>query len=336
MKEMSSCFFEAAIVAVDDNPQLLNMIKLNLNRRLPNYTFRDPIEALEFLKTQKLPNFVDRCIQRTEEDEADARRIDINITEIHKEIYDPARFHNVSVVVVDYAMPGMNGVEFCRHLAGSPYKIILLTGEAGLNTAVDLFNEGIIHRYLHKGDPHYIDLLTDTIFELQHAYFNDLSRVIIESITRKSEVFSELPSCLEDPVFIQFFYEFFTKHELTEYYLMDESGSFLFVDKNGRTSFLAVKTAGDMEAADDEANWDQTDMSPAARSGILDRSCLVHFFDHHAEMKSAKDWDAVIYPAQKLEGKHATYYYSYITEPLQTPPWDEKKIASFEAFLRNQ
>ena len=70
-------------------------------------------------------------------------------------IYNKERFGETSVVVVDFAMPQMNGEEFCRKLGqlkGNSVKIIMLTGEADEEMAVRLFNAGVIDKFLRKGN----------------------------------------------------------------------------------------------------------------------------------------------------------------------------------------
>lgn len=333
MKEIASCLFPSMVVAIDDNLQLLNTVNLGVTKQLPCKLFRDSSKALDYLNQLKLPDFIDRCILRTEEDTLDAKRIDINIAAIQEEVYHAERFEHVSVLVVDYAMPNLNGADLCRKLEGSPYKIILLTGEAGSDVAIELFNEGIIHRYLHKSRTDYINKLVDMIFELQKQYFHDLSSVVIQSITRRSEIFENIPSCLEDAAFIDFFQRFLKDNNLVEYYLVDESGSFLLLDADANLSWLAVKHAGDMEAADEEANLPNSTLTPENRKRILSRELLVHFFDHGAEINTAAEWDTVLYPATTFEGKHATYYYSHIKKPKQPTGIDQSRIVSFNQYV---
>jgi CheY-like chemotaxis protein len=60
-----------------------------------------------------------------------------------------------AVVVSDYRMPGMNGVEFLRATrALSPETVlVMLTGEAELSVAVSALHEGHIFRFLNKPCP---------------------------------------------------------------------------------------------------------------------------------------------------------------------------------------
>ncbi|HAR63804.1 MAG: hypothetical protein DKM50_08675 [Candidatus Margulisiibacteriota bacterium] len=57
-----------------------------------------------------------------------------------------------SVVICDYKMPGMNGIQFLAEIKDLfPDTIrIMLTGQADLNMAIDAVNEGNIFRFLTK------------------------------------------------------------------------------------------------------------------------------------------------------------------------------------------
>src|SRR6187402_2342488 len=88
--------------------------------------------------------------------------------------FDELRVKEVSVLVVDYSMPSMNGIEFCEKVKNSSIKKILLTGYATFTDAVNAFNNNTIHYYLKKNDENMLQQLEATIHQLQHAYFNEL------------------------------------------------------------------------------------------------------------------------------------------------------------------
>ncbi len=75
-----------------------------------------------------------------------------------------------AVVVSDYAMPGMNGVEFLRQAhERSPETVgIMLTGQSELEVAVDALREGRIFRFLRKPCP--AELLRRTIVDALEQY----------------------------------------------------------------------------------------------------------------------------------------------------------------------
>jgi CheY-like chemotaxis protein len=59
-------------------------------------------------------------------------------------------FSLTKVLVVDYAMPGKNGLEVLQDLHGLPMQRILLTGMADEQLAVKAFNEGLIEQFIQK------------------------------------------------------------------------------------------------------------------------------------------------------------------------------------------
>lgn len=133
-----------------------------------------------------------------EKDEFTHSFVDIDVFSIHKMMYIPDRFAEISVAVIDYAMPAMNGLEFCAATSDLPMKKIILTGQAGHSTAVRAFNEKLIDRFIMKGEYGFLKTLREAIHNLQRDYFSDLSEVIIKDLEANPR------SCLSDPIFLDF------------------------------------------------------------------------------------------------------------------------------------
>ncbi len=74
---------------------------------------------------------------------------------------DPSRFDDLSVLVVDYAMPEMTGIEFCAQFRGHRVKKMLLTGAEERDVVFDAFNQGIIDHFVAKNDDALVDHLAD-------------------------------------------------------------------------------------------------------------------------------------------------------------------------------
>jgi DNA-binding NarL/FixJ family response regulator len=102
------------------------------------------------------------------------------IKTLHREIYNSQRFHEISVLVVDFDMPGMTGLELCEELADKPFKKLLLTGKADEKTVIQAFNEGKIQKYIHKDSQNFAEEMNRAVRELQRNYFEDLSAVVIK------------------------------------------------------------------------------------------------------------------------------------------------------------
>ncbi len=81
--------------------------------------------------------------------------VNINIEAIRNELFNANRFDEVITLVLDYAMPGMTGLEVFKKLNKLSVRKILLTGEAGLDLALEAFNEGIIYKFILKNTPDY-------------------------------------------------------------------------------------------------------------------------------------------------------------------------------------
>jgi len=90
------------------------------------------------------------------EDDPSLFSVGTDILVLKDQIYNPNRFKNIAIAIIDYDMPSMNGLEFVRSLEDSQIKVIMLTGKANQETVIKAFNDREIHRYVSKGDPDYL------------------------------------------------------------------------------------------------------------------------------------------------------------------------------------
>jgi CheY-like chemotaxis protein len=63
---------------------------------------------------------------------------------------NPSRFGLTHVCVVDYSMPGLNGLQVLGELVDWPGTRVLLTGRADEQIAVNAFNHGLIEQFIAK------------------------------------------------------------------------------------------------------------------------------------------------------------------------------------------
>jgi len=326
-------YFPTTIVAIDDDIEFLNLLQFNLSFTQNCMIFDNPNKLLNYLLVEyKYDPFASRCSVFCEEQEAFHCHIGINIDLIHHEIYNTKRFNQVSVLIIDFEMPILNGEALCRKLVNNPFKIILLTGELQENKAVQLFNEGVIHRYVRKDDPNYIKILKTSIQNLQFEYFEEISNPIINAIENKLAFLdSKLSFCFSDPKFIQFFRDFCLKNELTEYYLLEESGSILLVDQYGQLGLLLIKNEEDMKAAEEYVYFEKNIISSKTQTAILNREVLIHYFNN-IEIHSENDLEQILYPAIKIQGK-SNYYYSHLESLPAHHSFKMDRIFTYKNFL---
>lgn len=304
------CYFPSTVLFVDDSRDFLLNFVLQLEEDLSYQVFDSPQKALTSIchvhgELERLKN---RCLSEYTEAEhcpTTNSTINLNLSAIHGEIYNRERFSEVSCVVVDYAMPGMNGLEFCQKLKHLPIKKILLTGQADEKIAIEAFNKGLIDRYIKKNAENVSGLITDAIRQLQADYFSTMS----ETITNMLSVAS--PNCLQDEVFIDFFKDLLKSKAVVEYYLMDNSGSFLMLDAEGEMSSLIVKNEQDLKAhydlgIDNGANQDVLD-------NLREGKKIPAFARDLSFDEPWSEWSSCLLPADALKGKE-TYFFSMIED----------------------
>jgi CheY-like chemotaxis protein len=310
MKKLSipMCYFPSTILFVDDSRDFLLNFVLQLDEGLAYRIFESPKDALDCIHARQceLEQLSRRCLSEYTDVEhcpLTNYTVNLNLAAIHAEVYNPQRFSEISVVVVDYAMPGMNGLEFCKQMENSAIKKILLTGQADEKMAIQAFNDGLIDKYIKKSDPSVTKLITESISQLQQNYFQNMS----DTITRMLSVNS--PTCLNDAQFIKFFQQLRESHYISEFYLSDNSGSFLMLDSDANTSFLIVKTERDLRAHYDLA------LDHGAPSEILDAlksgEKIPAFWPPRELQTNWDDWSTYLLTAKKITGSEV-FYYAYV------------------------
>ena len=154
-----------------------------------------------------------------------------------KKLSDPIISDEISVIIIDKTMPGMDGLEFCDIIRClyPEIKLILLTGTTNLEQAIDAFNKNLIDKYIPKDNVNLIvEQLQFCLSELTSNYFFDISNKIIAPI--RNEI-----SVLELPVFKNLFFSLFNEHNISKYCLIDIYGSFLLISKNNKPYIFLIR-----------------------------------------------------------------------------------------------
>ncbi len=321
------CFYPTQTILLDDDQRFLETMNIGLGHNHVLKLFQNPQELVDYLFSKADNPFTKRCINRPEEMEIDHRIIDVDIQAIAQEMYNPKRFLETTVIVIDYAMPSMHGLDVCKALRHLPVKKILLTGEANDKIAIDAFNRGLIDKFIRKGGP--TAPVASDILELQLKYFTDLSTVVIDSLTKNPEY---PPSCLNDPIFVSFFNSFYQQYKFTEFYLLDASGSFIFFDEFANPTFLIVKDEEAMQANFELAELSDAPIDESLLNALKNREKLLYFFDGDHQKYDSKNWSQYAHNVEKLVGRD-NYYYAICKDPNL---YDIKRqnILSYDDYLR--
>lgn len=326
-QEVHAYSFPTTVMMVDDNRDFLSNFSLQLDSGLAYRLFDSPASALKYLNRPGQPApLYQRCFSHYRDVVGWSMtdhliRLDVSVLE--QGVAHPDRFAEVSVVLVDYDMPGLDGVSFCAQIDNPRIKKVLLTGVGDEKVAVRAFNEGVIDRFISKSQRNVAEQVNAAIAELQQRYFRDVSRMIRDSLSLESPVF------LQDPVFQRYFGELRRERGFIEYYLTAEPAGFLLADAQGALARLLV--AGE---ADLRAQWEiavDQDCPPELADMLSSGEALPYFWATEGFYRPdcRDDWRRYMHPARKLTGIEGYYVALLENPPLRNPV----TVSSYNQYL---
>lgn len=303
-KEIPIKYFPTTVLLVDDNQRFLKNITFQMNDNLAYQFFTDPRVALEYLNGLSIrePKYM---FEDTNSNSYLTSKfsVQIDLDAFRAEVYNKDRFTKIVVVVIDYGMPEINGLEFCQRIKDPRIKKIMLTGEADLETAMHAFNEGIIDKFIFKSNPKLGQVINDSIVEMQEKYFLELSKDV-------SNILNIDPNyCLNDPKIVEIFDYVCRKYNIIEYYVFDIPGSFLLLDMEGKPSWFIIKNQEEIDVYAEIAKEDN--ISPELYQQLVSGS-KIPFLPKDAIGQKC-NWDNALYPAHKIESEK-NYYCALIKD----------------------
>jgi CheY-like chemotaxis protein len=171
---------------VDDQGNYLDALRASLN-----YPGRAPVTCGAFidspdtaLETIGQESKYWRSLERLLAEARDARE-ERGEAKLYIERYftNWRRFHLTSVFFVDYAMPGMNGIELLERLQDCPSRRVLLTGEADEQVAIRAFNAGQIQMFIPKNTPNLLQTVRLAIDNLHRDLCEHLGHLIRSTLS---------------------------------------------------------------------------------------------------------------------------------------------------------
>lgn len=298
-------YFPTTVTFVDDSAPFLSNISLQVKSELAFQLYHSPFAALAALNHDASKPPADSALfslYRHREDASYADHIiHVSLDKVHREVHNTDRFQQVSVVVVDYDMPEMNGIEFCRQLNNPSIKRILLTGKADEQIAVRAFNSKTIDRFIRKQGNNAIALLNETIAELQKEYFQDIEHMLSRALSVGSYLF------LHDPKFVQCFQEIQQQLGIIEHYLTWGPNGLLMLDAVGTPYLLLVQDDAALQEVYEIA-FEQA-APPELLAHLRSGRFLPYFWKtngHYTPIYS--DWESYLHPATELEGAYRNTY----------------------------
>lgn len=328
-------YYPTTVIFIDDNLNFLKQLLFNIDmKQITPKLISDSLKASQFLKTLPHESRISKQLASAElkSHEGLYTNIDEILSSFHQGIEQSDRFHEVSLVAIDYAMPGRNGLEICSELRdmNSGIKILLLTGEASADIGVEAFNDGKIDKFMRKDASDFKQKLNHEIQLLQNAYFQGITNSTLNRLDIEPE--NPIAPCLKDPVFIRIFQDICEKNNIVEHYLFNSDGSFLLIDYNGNPMLLAVKDERMMEDAYQVA-LNASDSFPSSLLEAMENYQQILCLYEDVICENPRMAKKFLHPAEKLVGEK-TYYYALIKD-LKNYPFSNQKIFSFKDYAAN-
>jgi CheY-like chemotaxis protein len=155
-------------------------------------------------------------------------------------IATPLRFDLVKLLLVDYSMPGKNGLQVLKELEQCVNEGVLLTGQADEHIAVEAFNAHLIAQYIPKQS-------TKIGPRIAAAIDQSLHRVDVKSFDSWRYIFShEQLSLLNRPEVSAPLYALLNQRWV-EYLVFSEPFGVLGFDAQGRAGWLQLETADSLK-----------------------------------------------------------------------------------------
>lgn len=291
---------------VDDQERFLSSIGLALPRTRPYEFSSSPAEALARITGESKFSYQLASVNSSWSGGEQAQPIDAgNFTEL---LLKKSRYAELSVVVCDYAMPGLNGIEVLEKVDDPGVVRILLTGVADEQIALDAFNDGIIDRFVMKNDPRAWELVTEYAEELE------LQRQIQLQASNLELLRANHPHIFANQAFSRFFFDFREKMGCVEYFFSDDPFGFYCVDREGLPLLLVMIERDNFESRLDELRVVD---SPSKIIGDLANRERFHCLFERPEISDVDfDWELNSVDVFPVPGCEGLYYGVHVTPPM--------------------
>ncbi|CAA9437874.1 MAG: CheY-like receiver with atypical phosphorylation pocket [uncultured Ramlibacter sp.] len=241
------------VVFLDDDPDYLEMLALVLPRHWHVKLFLRPADCIAHLNQQ--PPFW----------EADAwnqqQLVDLwrGGKPLIPQLLDywskyTERYALARVCVVDYSMPGMDGLEVLAELRDWPGARVLLTGQADEQIAVQAFNRGLIEQFIAKQAP---DISRRLISAVDHLLTTPHAR---HAQTWRATLTPQQSALLREPTVGRELVALANKRWV-EHVVIGAPFGILGLDADGHASWLQLETPDGLHA---QAELAQVEGLPSA------------------------------------------------------------------------
>jgi CheY-like chemotaxis protein len=240
-------FHPTRVVFVDDDRSFLEFFPRSLGPGIPVSRYDSPRKLLADLAAGRIETRIDlKCWTSYSGglgDQDHEHMLGLDTAMIFMRVFARQRFGSLSVAVIDFDMPEMDGLDLCHAISDLPCRKILLTGQATESQAVAAFNEGLIDCFVPKGDPSLKAVIRERILRYQRAFIADETRLIRHALR------IETYASWTDLGLGQLLQDLRNERDIVEYYaISDPTEGFLLVDSEGNGFLLLTFCSQTLEA----------------------------------------------------------------------------------------
>lgn len=229
------------IVFVDDRGSFLNKLQTIMPRRQSREFISSPQAALhELLQEVSYWRGIEALLSGSLQARMDERG-EAGLY-VHSYFQDWRRFHLTSVLIVDYAMPGLNGLDLLRKLEAFPARRLLLTGQPDTEKmAIQAFNKGLIQKFIPKDTQQLAKELTASAEEMHVAVCERIGDLVHGTLSTEQKELLYVPevvAALKAKV---------RRLGWIEYVLVGQPFGLLGMSLSGPLQWLQLETRGSLD-----------------------------------------------------------------------------------------
>ena len=224
------------IVFLDDDPDYLDMLALMMPQDWHVRLFRRQQICINQLQQEPPLWEADAWTQQEIVEHARAGGAPLISQILRYWGKNSQRYALTQVCVVDYSMPGMDGLQALSELVDWPGMRVLLTGQADEQIAVDAFNRGLIEQFIAKQTPDISRRLIETLGRLQATASGRHSQIWRSTLTQSQNALLRVPSIARGLTE-------FVADRWVEYVAIGRPFGVLGRDANGRVGWLQLEPA---------------------------------------------------------------------------------------------
>ncbi len=196
---------------------------------------------------------------------------------------------DISVILIDYHIPNMNGIDFLNQIKNFPFKKILITGEQDYSIGIDALNVGLVDAYIRKDDPDLLNKMNSLVRALEWKYFTELSLSAYN--------ISEL-NYLKNDVFLKKFEKLILENNITSFFLTNKEGDFSGFNVEREQSFIVVRSRKQLQELSNLAKEDGA--SEEIINDLVQAKVIPFFRNKQYWEIPAKEWGGFLHPANLL------------------------------------